>query len=373
MIDKQEVEKFCKEHHLTEEQFYGREKIEGYLWLDSLTSIPEGFNLNVGGYLNLSSLTSIPEGFNPTVGGSLALNCLTSIPEGFNPTVGGNLYLNSLTSIPEGFNPTVGGNLYLNSLTSIPEGFNPVVGGSLYLNSLTSTPEGFNPTVGGGLWLDRLTAIQEGFNPTVGGNLCLESLTSIPEGFNPTVGGRLWLDSLTSIQEGFNLAVGGSIFCKTGCVYSENKPAYPLTWQDGKYLLVDSILCEVLNHKGNVYRVKIVGKKEESYLVTDGTSWAHGETLDKAREDLKYKVQPRDLSEYSSVTAETKFSFEEAVAFYRAVTRACSLGVKNFVESKGLSTDKSYTVGEMLELVEGEYGGDRFNEFLTEKAGNNDR
>ena len=63
------------------------------------------------------------------------LNSLTSIPEGFNPTVGGDLYLRSLTSIPEGFNPTVGGYLYLNSLTSIPEGFNPTVGGSLYLRS----------------------------------------------------------------------------------------------------------------------------------------------------------------------------------------------------------------------------------------------
>ena len=51
---------------------------------------------------------------------------------------GGSLYLDSLTSIPEGFNPTVGGSLDLRSLTSIPEGFNPTVGGSLYLSSLTS-------------------------------------------------------------------------------------------------------------------------------------------------------------------------------------------------------------------------------------------
>ncbi len=53
--------------------------------------------------------------------------------------VGGSLYLNGLTSIPEGFNPTVGGSLCLNGLTSIPEGFNPTVGGSLCLDGLTST------------------------------------------------------------------------------------------------------------------------------------------------------------------------------------------------------------------------------------------
>ena len=73
---------------------------------------------------------------------------------------GGNLWLDGLTSIPEGFNPTVGCNLWLNGLTSIPEGFNPTVGCNLGLNGLTSIPEGFNPTVGGNLWMDGLTSIQ---------------------------------------------------------------------------------------------------------------------------------------------------------------------------------------------------------------------
>src|SRR6185295_9718654 len=143
------VKDFCKRYSLTEDQFYGRDKYEGSLYLRSLTSIPEGFNPTVGGSLYLGSLTSIPEGFNPTVGGSLDLRSLTSIPERFNPTVRGSLDLGSLTSSPEGFNPTVGGSLYLGSLTSIPEGFNPTVGGYLDLGSLISIPEGFNTTVGG--------------------------------------------------------------------------------------------------------------------------------------------------------------------------------------------------------------------------------
>ncbi|MBO7217728.1 MAG: hypothetical protein J6V50_03410, partial [Clostridia bacterium] len=79
---------FIKKYNLTEEQFSGKEEIDSWLDLSSLTSIPEGFNPTVGGSLDLSSLTSIPEGFNPTVGGWLDLSSLTSIPEGFNPTVG---------------------------------------------------------------------------------------------------------------------------------------------------------------------------------------------------------------------------------------------------------------------------------------------
>ena len=118
-----EIEAFCKKNNLTEKQFLGIEVIGRSLYLESLTSIPEGFNPTVGGDLYLQRVTSIPEGFNPTVGGDLYLSSLTSIPEGFNQTVGGSLYLESLTSIPEGFNPTVGGSLYLQRVTSIPEGF----------------------------------------------------------------------------------------------------------------------------------------------------------------------------------------------------------------------------------------------------------
>src|SRR3990167_5713928 len=112
---KENINNFCQENCLTENQFYGKEKVGGYLDLRSLTSIPKGFNPTVGGYLDLRSLTSIPKGFNPTVGGYLDLRSLTSIPKGFNPTVGGYLDLSSLTSIPKGFNPTVGGSLYLRS------------------------------------------------------------------------------------------------------------------------------------------------------------------------------------------------------------------------------------------------------------------
>jgi len=72
---------------LTEEQFDGREEIEGDLDLGSLTSIPDGFNPTVGGYLDLRSLTSIPDGFNPTVGGGLylgnGLRAETKDPSGF--------------------------------------------------------------------------------------------------------------------------------------------------------------------------------------------------------------------------------------------------------------------------------------------------
>jgi hypothetical protein len=86
------IQSFCKKHGITEDQFYGREKITGDLYLGSVTSLPDGFNPTVGGYLYLGSVTSLPDGFNPTVGGYLYLGSVTSLPDGFNPTVGGYLY-----------------------------------------------------------------------------------------------------------------------------------------------------------------------------------------------------------------------------------------------------------------------------------------
>jgi len=52
------VKEFCKRYEMTENQFYGKEEFGGYLYLSSLTSIPEGFAPTVGGDLDLRSLTS---------------------------------------------------------------------------------------------------------------------------------------------------------------------------------------------------------------------------------------------------------------------------------------------------------------------------
>ena len=45
---------FCKKYNLTEDEATGKKEIGGYLYLSSVTSLPEGFNPTVGGYLDLS-------------------------------------------------------------------------------------------------------------------------------------------------------------------------------------------------------------------------------------------------------------------------------------------------------------------------------
>jgi hypothetical protein len=337
---------FCKKYNITENQFKGIDKIEGSLYLGSLTSIPDTFNPTVGGNLYLGSLTSIPDTFNPTVGGGLDLCSLTSIPDGFNPTVGGYLNLGSLTSIPDTFNPTVGGNLDLRSLTSIPDTFNPTVGGYLNLGSLTSIPDTFNPTVGGGLYLELLTSIPDTFNPTVGGYLDLESLTSIPDTFNPTVGGSLWLSKGLS------------------CDHTKLSENYLFSWQDGKYISVDGIFTEVVKKKGNVYHVKKLNNDKIFYLITDGEKWSHGDTLKEAKEDLVYKVTNKTKDDYKDLNKSSVLTFEESVVCYRVITGACSFGVKDFVKNKLGKVEKSYSIETIIEKTIGCYGNENFKEYF---------
>jgi hypothetical protein len=321
---------FCKKHGITENQFFGKEMINGSLWLQSLTEIPEGFNPTVSDSLNLNSVTEIPKGFNPTVGGYLYLSSLTEIPEGFNPIVGGSLILKSLTEIPNGFNPTVGWNLWLNSLTNIPEGFNPTVGRSLRLNSLKQIPKGFNPTVGGNLFLESVTEIPERFNPTVGENLYLQSLTEIPEGFNRSD--------------------------------YENKRISLLQWD--KYILCDDRFSEVISKKGNVWKLKDIGKDKIYYLVTDGNGkYAHGDSIKEAKGDLIYKISNRDVSQYQNIDLDEKYSFVECISMYRSITGSCSTGVKNFIETNGIKK-QSYSVNDIILLTKNNYGNESFNKFF---------
>jgi hypothetical protein len=113
-----EVKNFCKQFQITEDQFYGKEVIEGFL--------------NLQWYPNGDRVQTVPDGFNPIVTYFLDMDCVTTIPAGFNPTVGGHLDLSSVKTLPAGFNPTVGGDLWLRSVTTIPEDFNPFVRGDIY-------------------------------------------------------------------------------------------------------------------------------------------------------------------------------------------------------------------------------------------------
>jgi len=278
-------------------------------------------------------------------------------------TIDCDVNLSDIKKIPKGFNPTMSGHLYLDSVTEIPRGFNPTVGGYLDLRSVTEIPKGFNPTVGGYLDLNNVTEIPKGFNPTVGGYLNLRSVTEIPKGFNTTVGGGLYLNNVTKIPKGFNPTVGGNLYSDATVPYAK-LGNNPIIWNDGKYIRVDGIFTEVVYKKGNVYQVKELTDPNEFYLVTDGTKWAHGDTLKEAYQDLVYKVTNRNKEDFEHLTLNSLLTFEESIACYRTITSACSFGIRDFVQSNGIE-EKDRTISEIIELTRGSYGNDLFVQFFN--------
>jgi hypothetical protein len=269
---------------------------------------------------------------------------------GFNPTVGGYLDLGSVTSLPDGFNPTVGGYLYLGSVTSLPDGFNPTVGGDLDLGSVTSLPDGFNPTVGGYLDLGSVTSLPDGFNPTVGGYLYLGSVTSLPDGFNPTVGGDL-------IWAGGRKRIGANV----------QRPEIELTWQNGKYKKVDGIFCEMMHPHPHtvagfeVFKLKRVNRNEYLFLAKQGSKYAHGKTIEKAVEDLRFKIVAEKLKK-EPINKDTIITRNH----YRVITGACEFGVNEWMKKNNV-TKEEITAEELIPILEktNAYGLERFKKLTT--------
>ena len=207
----------------------------------------------------------------------------------------------------------------------------------------------------------------------VNGSLDLRGtgITSLPD--NLTVGGYLDLrgTGITSLPD--NLTVGGSLDLEgTGITHADaarvnhSLPAdlFPLRWRGGQYISVDGIFSEVVSQKGNVWKIRPIGKKSVTYLVTDGNGrWSHGDTLQEARDDLIYKIDNRDTSRYADLTMESVLPFAEAIEAYRVVTGECAAGTRQFVQSLA-SVKDAYSIREICDLTKGQYGAETFREFF---------
>jgi hypothetical protein len=133
------------------------------------------------------------------------------------------------------------------------------------------------------------------------------------------------------------------------------------------YIIVDSILSKIVSHRGNVWRVIIAGQNNISYIVTDGNGkYAHGDSLAEAREDLIYKIGDRDKSSYEHLTIYSVLPYSDMIECYRVITGSCALGVKNFM--KTIEKKDSYSIGDVIELTNGAYGGDTFKEFFKKRG-----
>lgn len=347
-----QLEKFKKETGFMLDVRNGKPYFSGRIDLEgtAITSLPD--NLTVGCYLYLANtaITSLPN--NLTVGGSLHLEgtAITSLPN--NLTVEGSLHLKdtAITMLPDDL--VVGGSLHLkgSAVATLPANF--TIGGALYLkgSAITSLPD--NLTIGRCLYLKG------------------SAITSLPD--NLTVGQSLYLKGTAISSLPDNLTVGDSIYFKDTNITDTSKVNYNIPnffeWRNSEYIKVDGVFSKVISHKGNLYKVCIIGLEEEKeqYVVTNGgRKWSYGYTLEKAKRDLIHKISNRNKSRYESLTLDSTLTAEEAIEAYRVITKVCSSETKMFVKYRLTERKDNYTVAEIINLTKGEYRSEIFKDFFN--------
>ena len=167
--------------------------------------------------------------------------------------------------------------------------------------------------------------------------------------------GNLLMASEYIIKDGNLIPIGGKADIVDGKILKEQ------CWyivEKAKWVEVDfsdNVFSYVISTRKDVKKVKTESSKI-LYVVCDGNgNSAHGETIAKARKDLIYKVIGK-----SDVAIPKKATGAEWIGIYRAVTGACSAGVKIFVEGTGKSLDDTYTAKQICKLVQGQYGAEQF-------------
>ena len=90
---------------------------------------------------------------------------------------------------------------------------------------------------------------------------------------------------------------------------------------------------------------------------------AYGETVEKAIEDLRYKITDRDTSRYSSWKLTDVRPVDEVIQAYRVITGACEMGVRQFVEAQGKLPEK-ISLKEVIKRTKESYGSKEFARFF---------
>ena len=135
----------------------------------------------------------------------------------------------------------------------------------------------------------------------------------------------------------------------------------------GKYLYCDGILTHVSKKRKAGDYTLYVGKIKGRNVVSDGTFYAHCETLRDGIADIAFKrAAERGAGQYKGINMDTPIPLEDAKTMYRVITGACRAGTEHFAQSLGEKLQETYTIREMIEVTKGQYNAGKFAEFFGE-------
>ena len=194
----------------------------------------------------------------------------------------------------------------------------------------------------------------------VGGYLYIYSQATLDAPKLETVGGDLSINSQATLDAP-KLVNKNDKTAKATCA-----AALAVSFKKKGLIKVDGILSWLISKKRAaqliVFKVRIVGKLNVSFVVQRGEIFSHGKTVKQATESLRYKLSDRDTSRFKKWTLATKVKAEDAIQAYRAITGACEEGTRLFCE--GIKVPTALTIAEAITLTKGKYESEKFAAFF---------
>lgn len=133
-----------------------------------------------------------------------------------------------------------------------------------------------------------------------------------------------------------------------------------------KVYKIDGVQTIITNVIRNVAKGFILSKDltlKKCFVVKGQNMFAHGETLEKAREDLQDKifngldVEERIAEFKKTFKANKKYRGTEFYKWHNLLTGSCEMGRNEFVKSHGIDLEDEFTVKEFVELCKNDFGG----------------
>ena len=135
------------------------------------------------------------------------------------------------------------------------------------------------------------------------------------------------------------------------------------------YLFADNILSRIINKKkfgkGIIYKTTKIGNRHKIvYVVQKGEMFSHGETIEQAIHDLRYKLSDRDTAKYKNWKMDSVHPIADIIGAYRAITGACETWTKQWCDGKKFPAEMSIKIA--IDKTTGAYGADKFAAFFKQ-------
>ena len=237
-------------------------------------------------------------------------------------------------------------------------------------------------SVGGNLYIYSDAKLEAPNLQSVGGNLRIYSDAKLEAPNLQSVGGYLYICSDAKLEAPNLQSVGGYLY-----IYSDAKLEAPNakfnvegTAQLAQefnfqcflkmgYLFADRMLAKLISKKkiGKtcIYKIQLAGQTKISYCIEVDGVYSHGDTVEEAKDSLKFKISDRDTSMYNDYTLDTEVTFAEGIQMYRKITGACELGTRHFVNHILSEKKDKYKVKEIIKLTKGQYNHEKLVEFFS--------